>query len=273
MKKLEKEITTLKANADGLAHDLSKTSTRNVARYQRFARQLGLTEAAELQVWAERLGLKTNQRAISYLANSICRLESLLSGRLATSIADVTLRALVARAAPGTPRRILEIGTLFGIGAAALYEAARFDGRGLRLTLLDPLDGYYGTDNLDILTGLPINEEILRRNLELAGIDREHVDIIKLFSSNPEAERRAAAFRYDLLVIDGDHSYEGVKLDFDVYSKLVRPGGFIVIDDYASADWPDVTRFVDESVKPHPHLEFVGAHWRTAVLRVVSSLE
>lgn len=35
----------------------------------------------------------------------------------------------------------------------------------------------------------------------------------------------------DFLFIDGDHSYEGVKQDFEMYSELVREGGLIVFHD------------------------------------------
>jgi cephalosporin hydroxylase len=35
----------------------------------------------------------------------------------------------------------------------------------------------------------------------------------------------------DLLFIDGDHSYDGVKADFVNYSPLLRPGGLIVLHD------------------------------------------
>jgi predicted O-methyltransferase YrrM len=35
----------------------------------------------------------------------------------------------------------------------------------------------------------------------------------------------------DLLFIDGDHTYEGVKRDFEMYSKLVSEGGFIAFHD------------------------------------------
>ena len=35
----------------------------------------------------------------------------------------------------------------------------------------------------------------------------------------------------DILFIDGDHSYEGVKKDFEMYSPLVRKGGLIVFHD------------------------------------------
>jgi len=35
----------------------------------------------------------------------------------------------------------------------------------------------------------------------------------------------------DLLFIDGDHSYEGCRLDFEMYRDLVAPDGLIVFHD------------------------------------------
>ncbi len=40
-----------------------------------------------------------------------------------------------------------------------------------------------------------------------------------------------AAGQNDFLFIDGNHTFEGVKADFEMYSGLVRPGGLIVFDD------------------------------------------
>lgn len=37
--------------------------------------------------------------------------------------------------------------------------------------------------------------------------------------------------RIDFLFIDGDHSYEGVKQDFEMYSPFVKPGGLIAFHD------------------------------------------
>ena len=51
----------------------------------------------------------------------------------------------------------------------------------------------------------------------------------------------------DLLFIDGDHSYQGIKLDFNNYTKFVKPGGFIVIDDY-NKRWPDIIKFCDNEI-------------------------
>ena len=36
---------------------------------------------------------------------------------------------------------------------------------------------------------------------------------------------------YDLIFIDGDHSYDGVKKDFELYKELLSPRGFIVFHD------------------------------------------
>ncbi len=35
----------------------------------------------------------------------------------------------------------------------------------------------------------------------------------------------------DYLFIDGDHRYEGVKKDFEMYSPLVKKGGVIAVSD------------------------------------------
>lgn len=48
-----------------------------------------------------------------------------------------------------------------------------------------------------------------------------------------------------LLFIDGNHDYEFVKQDYELWSPLVVPGGYIIFHDY-SAEWPGVKKFVDE---------------------------
>lgn len=54
------------------------------------------------------------------------------------------------------------------------------------------------------------------------------------------------------LLIDADHSYEGVKRDFERWSPHVATGGLIVFHDYRMAD---VARFVDESVRLDPDFD------------------
>jgi cephalosporin hydroxylase len=74
----------------------------------------------------------------------------------------------------------------------------------------------------------------------------------------------------DLLFIDGDHSYAGVKQDFDMYSPLVRPGGVIALHDVVTHEHPEqseVDGFWRELLPGHPEaLQFVddgiGDTWR-----------
>lgn len=56
--------------------------------------------------------------------------------------------------------------------------------------------------------------------------------------------------KLDLLFIDGDHSYDGVKMDFEMYSTLVRPGGIIAFHD------------VHESSFHETHNCYVHNYWK-----------
>lgn len=64
----------------------------------------------------------------------------------------------------------------------------------------------------------------------------------------------------DFLFIDGDHSYEGVKRDFEMYSHLVRKGGIIALHDIAvhpPEQHCNVNLFWDELKKTHKTKEFI----------------
>ena len=76
--------------------------------------------------------------------------------------------------------------------------------------------------------------------------------------------------RLSLLFIDGDHKYEGVKHDYEMYSSLVRSGGLIIFHDiiedpgYPSCGvpqfWSEVRRGSEyvEIVDPRHHLKGCG---------------
>lgn len=58
-------------------------------------------------------------------------------------------------------------------------------------------------------------------------------EIIKGLSTDPEVIGQAAKNRYDIIYIDGGHSYEVAKSDVFLYSSFVKVGGYLVIDDCA----------------------------------------
>ena len=249
---------------------LAANSIFNTDDYQPFNRRFKKEHAdLLLKDWSGKLGIKFTSKSLAYLAHRIGTLERLSKGRLATPIENVILRVLVAAAVKDKNLRVLEIGTLFGIGLTAIYDYcnSRFDS--VMIAAIDPLDGYYGKDVRDIVTDEAISERTFRENLAIAGVPEESCLLIKSLSTEISAIQTAAKQPYDLLIIDGDHSYEGVKADFFNYLHAVKNGGYIIFDDYTAPDWPGVTRFVDESVMSNSHLLFVGASWRSAVFQVV----
>jgi cephalosporin hydroxylase len=62
----------------------------------------------------------------------------------------------------------------------------------------------------------------------------------------------------DFLYIDGDHTYAGVKKDFEQYSPLVRKGGIIAFHDIVTTGRDhEVHRFWNDIKPAHRHSEFV----------------
>ncbi|XSG82625.1 MAG: class I SAM-dependent methyltransferase [Methyloligella sp. ZOD6] len=260
----------LAVHADGLATLERLGGYFESGSAVRFGRLLTRENQSSLRgIWSERLGLELKPTMIDYCARRVRTMESILRGRLATAVEDMILRTMVPMSVKQPTVSILEIGTLFGVGAAIMYELLRPRFDSVSITLLDPLDGYYGKDVPDVLTGQPISEEILRENLDRAGVESSDVTLIKNFSTEDHAIKMASARQYDVLIIDGDHTYDGVKFDFEHYAPMVKIGGYVIFDDYGSQDWPDVTEYVDKEVADLAWLELVGHQWRTSVFRVV----
>ena len=249
---------------------VQKLNVLNAAHFQVFARHLADPELERLcNFWIPLFDLKLDRKALGYLAHHICLTEDACSGRLATNVQDMLLRVLLAHSIPGESLSILEIGALFGVDLAALYDACRGRFPTIHLTAIDPLEGYYGKEATDLITKVPINREIFAHNMRRMDIPAEDITLIQMLSTNKVALEKAADRNYHLLIIDGDHSYQGVKFDFDHYSPLVAVGGYIIFDDYSAPQWPEVTDFVDKEVRFRSGVRYLGANWRTAVFQVV----
>ena len=60
--------------------------------------------------------------------------------------------------------------------------------------------------------------------------------------------------KMDILFIDGDHTYDGVKNDFERYHKYVKTNGYIIFDDYHH---PIIKEYVDELLLNNKDLELI----------------
>ena len=146
----------------------------------------------------------------------------------------------------------VEIGVLFG-GSMALMMQQNSNGTYVGIDLFD---GYYskqnpGSLNRDPICGIPIDISIAKHNIDIwnkydqkyyliAGdsiSDKTIDNLDKILENRP----------IDLLMIDGDHSYEGVKKDFELYHKKVRVGGIIIFDNYSEHHWTDVKKYIDST--------------------------
>lgn len=79
--------------------------------------------------------------------------------------------------------------------------------------------------------------------------------------------RARLPFTYDVLYIDGDHTYIGAKFDIENYGAFVRPGGFILVHDVLHHDYPGVRRAFNE-FPGEKHINH--GSWGLGVIRVPS---
>jgi predicted O-methyltransferase YrrM len=122
-----------------------------------------------------------------------------------------------------------EIGVSKGNFSASILAAAR----PRRLYLIDPW------------ISRPELEQSVRARFA-AEIRAGTVEVIH--ETSEAASERFADCSLDWLYIDGNHNYEFVRKDLELYYPKVKSGGYIVCDDYHYAGrWNDgVTRAVDE---------------------------
>ena len=272
---LQNIVSSQKEDVSVLQEDVSvlqgDTSSFSGSRYIPFDRRITEEDIDLLiQNWSGPLELEILPNEIRYIERRIIFLEGLCRGRIATTSTDIAIRILVARSLSRQNEEFhfLEIGTLFGLGAFILHDSC-FDKQGGHLTLIDPLDGYYGNTIPDPITGLIVSEKILRENANRLAIPFEEITLLKGLSTDKHI-LESAQDNYDLLIVDGDHSYEGIKNDFELYAGRVRKGGVVVVDDYETNAWPDVTRYTDEAIRTDERFEFVGAQSRTALFRRIA---
>ena len=210
-------------------------------------------------------GLSISFNTIGYLAHKICKIEESCVGRLATNIQDALIRLICVLALKRSSAKILEIGTLFGINLCIVEELCSAYGKNLSYQVIDPLDGYYKSGQLDIVTKQKIDNRNFWFNIRKCGLESEKFELIEGFSHYKKVVNRVRDKSIDLAFIDGDHTKKGVALDIRNYHKKLRKGGYFLFDDYGSVQWPEVKEAVDGSRIIKNQFDFVGRAFRTAI--------
>ena len=84
---------------------------------------------------------------------------------------------------------------------------------------------------------------------------KPYVQFIIGDSHSEEVFNQVPKVEYDMLLIDGDHSYKGVKKDFEMYAPLVKERGLILLHDITNTD-QTVYKFWKEIKYPKVGLEY-----------------
>lgn len=150
------------------------------------------------------------------------------------------LTEMVKRIEKKSPRLVLEIGTARG---GTLCLLCRFSAPDATIISVDLPFGRNGG-------GYPKWKEPHYQNFTKPD---QTLHLLRANSHAPETLQRVKDLigtrRFDFMLIDGDHSYEGVKQDYHSYSQLLAPDGIIALHDILpnlSDPSIDVNRFWEE---------------------------
>lgn len=148
------------------------------------------------------------------------------------------------------PKNLLEIGTASG---GSLFLFTRTAPENAVLISIDLPGGLYGGGYSKLK--IPLYKSFRLPNQTLFLIRASSHDK----STLNQLKRILNGKSLDFLFIDGDHSYKGVKMDFEMYTPLVKKKGIVALHDiaYSPPEISEVYKFWDEIKKNYEYKEFV----------------
>lgn len=149
-----------------------------------------------------------------------------------------------------TRTNILEIGSWMGRSAIAMSTNTK----GI-IVAIDTWEGTLEDGHRTLLENLPQNwlrDEFLRNTMgipNITSIQGKSIDVSKNF----------LAPAFDMIFIDGDHSYEAVKADIQTWKPLLKSGGLFCGHDFDGGR-PGVVKAVRELI-PKVRMAGAGSIW------------
>lgn len=149
------------------------------------------------------------------------------------------------------PKTVLEIGTARG---GSLFLFARVASCDASIISIDLPGGRFGGGYPRWRIPLYKSFILSSQKLHLIRQDSHDMNTVKTVQNILNGEK------VDFLFIDGDHTYEGVKKDFELYHSLVKKGGYVAFDDIATQPPKNsckVSKFWKQIKKKYKYEEFI----------------
>lgn len=153
------------------------------------------------------------------------------------------------------PRFLLEIGTARG---GTLFLFTRVSTSDALIISVDLPGGLFSGGYPEWRKLFYESFAIHKQKMHLIRADSHALSTLNMVENILEGDK------LDFLFIDGDHTYKGVKTDFEIYSKLVGKGGIIAFHDIVSGppeNVGDVPRFWSETKRSFSYVELVK-NWK-----------
>ena len=125
------------------------------------------------------------------------------------------------------PMTVVEIGTYKGGTLSCWFDAG--DPRAHIVSIDLPMQGVDAGQLAASVARARTRMKLSQTFTAIAGNSRDPATRVRL-------ETALAGASVDFLWIDGDHAYEGVRADVEIYSPLVRVGGLIALHDIHASD-------------------------------------
>lgn len=146
------------------------------------------------------------------------------------------------KAVENVPGDVLEVGSFKGKTSVFLAESIKKLDLDKQLVTVDPHTEdsiEKGCKNEDPASAYEIFDDATSDLVR-----HEHYSL-----PSDEAVQELRDRQFSLIFVDGDHSYDGVRTDYDQLYPLLSEGGLMVFDDYRNRGaWPGVGRAVDEII-------------------------
>jgi len=233
----QKAMQTFRKNGMGkLLREMWRYSGHRLLPYQPAAKVFALSAMLEIR------RLDPNDREVVALTNFIF---DRFAGLIKPAQIRSEIMSLASIVRDLSPKVVIEIGTAKG---GTLFLFSRLSDPCATLVSIDLPGGEFGGGYPEWKTRLFRSFCLPQQTMHLVRGDSSAINTVEKVKSI------LGITPVDFLFIDGNHTYEGVKKDFQLYSPFVRKGGLIAFHDIATHPPEahcDVDKFWNEARNPH----------------------